>query len=68
MVVWYTIACMASAPSSDDVLDEFLAQRGHDVGEAGWDRSYNKKQCPECGGLHEAGATACSVCGWAPVS
>mgnify|MGYP002278105389 FL=1 len=57
---------MASAPSSDDeMLDEFLAQRGHDV--QSWDRSYNKKQCPDCGGLHESGATECSVCGWSPV-
>lgn len=53
---------MASAPD-EDIFDQFLAQRGHDVSQS-WDRSYNKKQCPECGGLHELGATACAVCGW----
>ena len=47
------------------MLDEFLAQRGHDV--ESWDRSYNKQQCPDCGGLHDSGATECSVCGWSPV-
>jgi len=67
--MWYTIACMASAPSSDtdDLLDEFLTQRGHDVESAGWEDSYNKKQCPDCGGLHETAAAECSVCGWSPV-
>jgi len=58
---------MASAPSSDDVLDEFLTQRGHQVDNLEWEENYNKKQCPECGGLHDTAATACSVCGWAPV-
>lgn len=53
---------MASAPN-EDLFDQFLAQRGHDVPES-WDRSYNKKQCPECGGIHELGATVCGVCGW----
>lgn len=53
---------MASA-SNDDLFDRFLAQRGHDVPET-WDRSYNKKKCPECGGLHELSANSCSVCGW----
>ena len=53
---------MASAPN-EDVFDQFLAQRGHDVTQS-WDRSYNKKQCPECGGLHELDATVCAVCGW----
>jgi transposase len=57
---------MASAPSNDDeMLDEFLAQRGHDV--ESWDHSYNKKQCPDCGGLHASDVTECSVCGWSPV-
>jgi len=59
---------MASAPSDDDLFDEFLSQRGHDVEEVGWEESYNKKQCPDCGGLHGTGATECSVCGWAPVN
>lgn len=68
MVVWHTMTRMGSAPSSDDVLDEFLARRGHDVEETGWERSYNKKQCPDCGGLHESGATECGVCGWTPVA
>ena len=55
---------MASA-SEEDVFDRFLAQRGHDVPES-WDRSYNKKQCPECGGLHDLSAADCTVCGWSP--
>jgi hypothetical protein len=58
---------MASAPTTDDLMDEFLTQRGHDVDEGGWQTSYNKKQCPDCGGLHTDGATECSVCGWTPV-
>ncbi len=58
---------MASAPGNDDLFDEFLAQRGHETEQAGWKRSYNKKQCPDCGGLHATGATECSVCGWRPV-
>jgi len=57
---------MASAPSSDDIFDEFLSRRGHDVDDAGWEESYNKKQCPECGGLHDSTAVECSVCGWTP--
>lgn len=48
---------------NDDLFDQFLARRGHEVPES-WDRSYNKKQCPDCGGLHDLGATVCSVCGW----
>ena len=57
---------MASAPSTDDeeMLDEFLTQRGHDVD--GWEDNYTKKQCPDCGGLHDTPATECSVCGWTP--
>jgi len=54
---------MATAPN-DDVFDRFLSTRGHDVPQS-WERSYNKKQCPECGGLHELAASSCSVCGWA---
>lgn len=67
MVVWYTVTRMASAPGDDDVIDEFLSRRGHDTENAGWDRSYNKLQCPDCGGLHTRGATECTVCGWTPV-
>jgi hypothetical protein len=57
---------MASA-QNDDVFDEFLSQRGHETGDVGWDHSYNKKQCPDCGGLHDGDATECAVCGWTPV-
>jgi len=56
---------MSSAPqTTDSVLDDFLEQNGHDVEE--WDRSYNKKQCPDCGGLHGTDALECDVCGWSP--
>jgi rubredoxin len=58
---------MASAPVDNDLFDEFLSQRGHETGDVGWEENYNKKQCPDCGGLHERGATECSVCGWSPV-
>jgi len=47
------------------MFDEFLSQRGHEVDD-GWDENYNKKQCPDCGGLHESTASECSVCGWTP--
>jgi len=58
---------MASAPSSDDALfDQFLDDRGHDIETVDWERSYNKKQCPECGALHDDGAINCGVCGWDP--
>ncbi|QCJ47183.1 MULTISPECIES: HVO_0416 family zinc finger protein [Haloprofundus] len=58
---------MASAPS-DDVFDQFLADRGHETEPQRWDRSYNKKQCPECGALHDdtEDAVTCAVCGWDP--
>lgn len=56
---------MASAPS-DDMFDEFLSQRGHDMEASSWEDSYNKKQCPECGGLHNSGAVECTICGWSP--
>ncbi len=59
---------MASAPREDDVFDEFLAQRGHEVELPRWDESYNKKQCPECCALHDRSATECSVCSWSPVA
>jgi len=68
MLVWYTIARMASAPRSDEMFDEFLSQRGHEVEGVGWEENYNKKQCPDCGGLHESAASECSVCGWTPVN
>lgn len=57
---------MASAPddAGDELLDQFLTQRGHDV--AQWEEDYNKKQCPECGGIHDTDAMACDVCGWRP--
>jgi len=59
---------MASAPNDagDDVLDSFLSRRGHETETVGWERSYNKKQCPECGGLHDTDASECAVCGWGP--
>jgi len=57
---------MAPTPGNDNLYDEFLSQRGHDTGEVGWEENYNKKQCPDCGGLHETGATECGVCGWSP--
>ncbi|MFB6113860.1 MAG: HVO_0416 family zinc finger protein [Halodesulfurarchaeum sp.] len=56
---------MATAETpDDDVLDQFLENNGHVT--ASWDRSYNKKQCPECGGLHDVSVTTCTVCGWSP--
>jgi ribosomal protein L40E len=59
---------MASAPSDDgdDLFDRFLSDRGHGTEPVGWDRSYNKLQCPDCGALHDETATDCSVCGWRP--
>jgi hypothetical protein len=59
---------MASAPgeSDDDLFDQFLADRGHETDPVRWETSYNKKQCPECGGLHGRDAVECSVCGWQP--
>lgn len=58
---------MASAPDAgDDVFDQFLETRGHDTESVGWERSYNKLQCPECMALHDDAATECEVCGWMP--
>ncbi|WP_089822143.1 HVO_0416 family zinc finger protein [Halogranum amylolyticum] len=58
---------MASAPSDTDKLfDQFLTDRGHEPEPQRWEQSYNKKQCPDCGGLHDDAATECSVCGWYP--
>lgn len=61
---------MASSPNGagDDVFDQFLTDRGHSVEEVGWEQEYNKKQCPECGGLHDTSATSCTVCGWDPAA
>jgi hypothetical protein len=58
---------MSSTPddAGEEVIDRFLTQRGMDD-PVRWEESYNKKQCPECGGLAEETATACAVCGWAP--
>jgi hypothetical protein len=58
---------MASASDDETLFDEFLARRGHETG-AGWEESYNKKQCPDCGGIHDQSATECTVCGWSPYS
>lgn len=59
---------MSSAPSEtdDDLFDQFLSDRGHETDVSRWERSYNKKQCPDCGGLHEESARECTVCGWTP--
>jgi rubredoxin len=57
---------MATAPDPDDaVFDEFLASNGHEPKQT-WNQSYNKKQCPDCGGLHDESAAECAVCGWRP--
>jgi len=56
-------SCMATA---NDVFDEFLSERGHETETPSWERDYNKKRCPDCGGLHGLEASACSVCGWQP--
>jgi hypothetical protein len=56
---------MASAETPDDgVLDQFLEANGHTT--ASWNQNYNKKQCPECGALHDVAVTGCDVCGWSP--
>lgn len=58
---------MASAEhSTDELFDRFLSDRGHETKTVEWEESYNKRQCPECGGLHAKTATECSVCGWHP--
>ena len=64
------MTCMATAPPTDDsgsLFNQFLARKGHEPVET-WDRDYNKKQCPECGGLHEITASDCTVCGWVPTA
>lgn len=60
-----------STPESDlddteDMFDDFLEARGHEIGTQEWDEEYNKKQCPECGGIHDVDAAKCSSCGWQP--
>lgn len=57
---------MATVPndSEEELIDQFLSQRGHET--ASWETEYNKKQCPECGGIHDTEAVTCSVCGWSP--
>ena len=52
--------------TDEDVFDEFLSDRGHETETPTWEEDYNKKRCPECGGLHEMSAAECSVCGWTP--
>lgn len=54
------------ATAGDDVLDEFLMDRGNGTEGQAWVRDQNKKQCPECSGLHELDAVECTVCGWTP--
>lgn len=58
---------MSSTPddAGEEVIDRFISQRGMED-TVRWEESYNKKQCPECGGVHDPAATTCSVCGWAP--
>ena len=58
---------MATAPDSGDgdLFDEFLSRRGHDP-DAAWEREYNKKRCPDCGGVHDLDAARCTVCDWKP--
>lgn len=52
--------------TANEVLDEFLTERGHDADRLAWERDHNKKQCPDCGGLHDLDAVECTVCGWSP--
>ena len=52
--------------TANDVFDEFLSDRGHETESLSWERDYNKKRCPDCGGLHGLDASSCSVCGWIP--
>lgn len=54
------------ATAQDDVLDEFLTGRSRDADRSAWERDHNKKQCPDCSGLHELDAVECTVCGWSP--
>jgi len=52
--------------TANDIFDEFLDEKGHEHETAAWEKDYNKKRCPDCGGLHALDASVCSVCGWQP--
>jgi hypothetical protein len=56
------------ATSNDELFDEFLTDRGHETetDSRSWEQDYNKKRCPDCGGLHGLDAVSCTVCGWQP--
>jgi hypothetical protein len=54
------------ATANEDIFDDFLDERGHTTESPSWERDYNKKRCPDCGGLHGLDASTCSVCGWQP--
>jgi len=56
----------ATPTGADDVFDQFLTDRGHETEPVGWEQNRRKKQCPDCGGLHDDAATSCTVCGWTP--
>jgi len=56
----------ATPDGTDDVFDRFLSMRGHSTESVGWERDRQKKQCPDCYGLHDITATVCTVCGWTP--
>ncbi len=49
---------------TEALMDSFLESRGHDT--STWEQDYNKKQCPDCGGIHTTNASKCTVCGWEP--
>lgn len=51
---------------SEELMNDFLESRGHAVRDQDWDESYNKKQCPVCGGVHPTTAMSCDSCGWEP--
>ncbi|CAI48555.1 small CPxCG-related zinc finger protein [Natronomonas pharaonis DSM 2160] len=52
--------------ATNDIFDDFLDDRGHETESPTWEEDYNKKRCPDCGGLHGLDASVCSVCGWQP--
>ena len=54
------------ATADDDIFDQFLDERGHETESQSWEQDYNKKRCPDCGGLHGPEASSCTVCGWRP--
>lgn len=56
------------ATSNDELFDEFLSERGYETetDSRNWEQDYNKKRCPDCGGLHGPDAVSCTVCGWQP--